>query len=147
MGAWDYAHWIRNEKIKNLKKKICRGFPYKRNWRRFSLRNPLSKVSPYLKLKVKYDDVMPINSHVTSEEGKRKLQPKYSNPKKLVRSESLKWCHKLRRSHSKMELYNIYSHQMAINTHYIHERTIVLYSHSKEKINKKNWKKKFRKKI
>ena len=25
---------------------------------------------------------MPINSHVTSEEGKRKLQPKYSNPKK-----------------------------------------------------------------
>ena len=26
---------------------------------------------------------MPINSHVTSEEGKRKLQPKYSNPKKL----------------------------------------------------------------
>ena len=26
---------------------------------------------------------MPINSHVTSEEGKRKLQPKYSNPKKI----------------------------------------------------------------
>ena len=25
---------------------------------------------------------MPINSHVTSEEEKRKLQPKYSNPKK-----------------------------------------------------------------
>ena len=36
-----------------------------------------------------------------------------------------------------MELYNIYSHKMAINTHYIHERTIVLYSHSKEKIKKK----------
>ena len=34
-------------------------------------------------LKVKYDDVMPINSHVTSEEGKRKLQPKYPNPKKI----------------------------------------------------------------
>ena len=29
--------------------------------------------------------------------------------KKLVRSESLKWCHKLRRSHSKMELHNINS--------------------------------------
>ena len=55
----------------------------KRNWRRFSLRYPLSKVSSYLKLKVKYDDIMPINSHVTSEEGKRKLQPKYSNPKKI----------------------------------------------------------------
>ena len=36
-----------------------------------------------------------------------------------------------------MVLYNIYSHKMAINTHYIHERTIVLYSHSKEKIKKK----------
>ena len=36
-----------------------------------------------------------------------------------------------------MELYNIYSHKMAINTHYIHERTIVLYLHSKEKIQKK----------
>ena len=45
-----------------------------------------------------------------------------------------------------MELYNIYSHQMAINTHYIHERTIVLYSHSKEKIKKKIAKKNFEKK-
>ena len=36
-----------------------------------------------------------------------------------------------------MELYNIYSHKMAINTHYIQERTIVLYSQSKEKIKKK----------
>ena len=51
---------------------------------------PLSKVSSYLKLKVKYDDVMPINSHVTSEEGKRKLQPKYSNPKKNRRKKKLK---------------------------------------------------------
>ena len=63
--------------------------------------------------------------------------------KKIVRSESLKCCHKLRRSHSKMELHNIYSHKMPINTHYIHERTIVLYSHSKEKkIEKKNFRKK-----
>merc|ERR1712212_331179 len=54
-----------------------------------------------------------------------------------VRSESLKGCHKLRRSHSKMEPHNIYSHKMAINTHYIQERTIVLYSRSKEKIKKK----------
>ena len=66
--------------------------------------------------------------------------------KKLVRSESLKWCHKLRRSHSKMELYNIYSHKMAINTHYIQERTIVLYSQSKEKIKKKIEKTNFEKK-
>ena len=69
---------------------------------------------------------------------------KKTNWKKLVRSESLKWCNKLRRSHSKMELHNINSHKMAINTHYIHERTIVLYSHSKEK---KIEKKIFRKKI
>ena len=68
------------------------------------------------------------------------------NIQKLVRSESLKWCHKLRRSHSKMELYNIYSHKMAINTHYIQERTIVLYSQSKQKSKKKIWKTKFRKK-
>ena len=33
---------------------------------------------------------MPINSHVTSEEGKRKLQPKYSNPKKNRRKKKLK---------------------------------------------------------
>jgi len=66
--------------------------------------------------------------------------------KKLVRSESLKWCHKLRRSHSKMELYNIYSHKMAINTHYIQERTTVLYSQSKEKLKKKIEKKNFEKK-
>ena len=33
---------------------------------------------------------MPINSHVTSEEGKRKLQPKYSNPKKIRRKKKLK---------------------------------------------------------
>ena len=39
-----------------------------------------------------------------------------------------------------MELHNIYSHKMAINTHYIHERTIVLSSHSKEKSEKKNLK-------
>ena len=45
-----------------------------------------------------------------------------------------------------MELYNIYSHKMAINTHYIQERTIVLYSHSKEKIKKKIEKKHFEKK-
>ena len=31
---------------------------------------------------------MPINSHVTSEEGKRKLQPKYSNPKKNRRKKN-----------------------------------------------------------
>ena len=31
---------------------------------------------------------MPINSHVTSEEGKRKLQPKYSNPKKNRRKQN-----------------------------------------------------------
>ena len=36
-----------------------------------------------------------------------------------------------------MELYNIYSHKMAINTHYIQERTTVLYSQSKEKLKKK----------
>ena len=89
MGAWDYAHWIQNEKIKNLKKN-CRGFPYKRNRRRFSLRYPLSKVSSYLKLKVKYDDVMPINSHVTSEEEKRKLQPQSSNPPKKSKKKKLK---------------------------------------------------------
>ena len=41
-----------------------------------------------------------------------------------------------------MEPHNIYSHKMAINTHYIHERTIVLYSHSKEKIKKTKLKKK-----
>ena len=86
-------------------------------------------------------------------EFKRKIHKKIQNQKeirktskKLVRSESLKWCHKLRRSHSKMELYNIYSHQMAINTHYIHERTIVLYSRSKEKIKKKIEKTNFEKK-
>ena len=67
--------------------------------------------------------------------------------KKLVRSESLKWCHKLRRSHSKMEPHNLNSHKMAINTHYIHERTIVLYSHSKEKSKKEKLKKKIPKKI
>ena len=33
---------------------------------------------------------MPINSHVTSEEGKRKLQPKYSNPKKNRRKKKKK---------------------------------------------------------
>ena len=31
---------------------------------------------------------MPINSHVTSEEEKRKLQPKYSNPKKNRRKKN-----------------------------------------------------------
>ena len=46
-----------------------------------------------------------------------------------------------------MEPHNLNSHKMAINTHYIHERTIVLYLHSKEKIEKKKLKKKFRKKI
>ena len=45
-----------------------------------------------------------------------------------------------------MELHNIYSHKMAINTHYIHEITIVLTSHSKEKIEKRKLKKKIRKK-
>ena len=44
-----------------------------------------------------------------------------------------------------MELYNIYSHKMAINTHYIQERTIVLYSQSKQK-SKKKLKKKISKK-
>ena len=39
-----------------------------------------------------------------------------------------------------------YSHKMAINTHYIHERTIVLYSHSKEKNQKNIEKKSFEKK-
>ena len=53
------------------------------------------------------------------------IQTQKKIEEKLVRSESLKWCHKLRRSHSKMELQNIYSHKMAINTHYIHERTFV----------------------
>ena len=38
-----------------------------------------------------------------------------------------------------MELYNIYSHKMAINTHYIQERTTVLYSQSKEKLKKKKF--------
>ena len=46
-----------------------------------------------------------------------------------------------------MELHNIYSHKMAINMHYIHERKIVLTSHSKEKNRKKNSKKKNSKKI
>ena len=32
---------------------------------------------------------MPINSHVTSEEEKRKLQPKYSNPKKNRRKKKI----------------------------------------------------------
>ena len=45
-----------------------------------------------------------------------------------------------------MELYNIYSHKMAINTHYIQERTTVLYSQSKEKLKKKIEKKNFEKK-
>ena len=36
-----------------------------------------------------------------------------------------------------MELYNIYSHKMAINTHYIQERTTFLYSQSKKKLKKK----------
>ena len=54
---------------------------------------------------------------------------------KLVQSESLKWCHKLLRN-SKMERHNIYSHKMAINTHYIQERTIVSYSQSKQKSKK-----------
>ena len=27
MGTWDYAHWIRNEKIKNLKKNFAEGSP------------------------------------------------------------------------------------------------------------------------
>ena len=45
-----------------------------------------------------------------------------------------------------MELYNIYSHKMAINTHYIQERTTVLYSQSKEKIKKKKLKKQISKK-
>jgi len=45
-----------------------------------------------------------------------------------------------------MELHNIYSHKMAINTHYIQERTIVLYSQSKEKLKKKIEKKNFEKK-
>ena len=39
---------------------------------------------------------MPINSHVTSEEGKRKLQPKYSNSKKNRRKkdfEKKSKCH------------------------------------------------------
>merc|ERR1712240_917344 len=49
-------------------------------------------------------------------------------------------------NHSKMEPHNIYSHKMAINTHYIQERTIVLYSQSKEKIKKKIEKTNFEKK-
>ena len=36
---------------------------------------------------------MPINSHVTSEEGKRKLQPKYSNPKKKLKKKKNKVPH------------------------------------------------------
>ena len=32
---------------------------------------------------------MSINSHVTSVEGKRKLQPKYSNPKKNLKKKKI----------------------------------------------------------
>ena len=66
--VWGYARWIRNEKIKNLKKEFAEGSP-KRNWRNW--RYPLSKVSSYLKLN---DDAMPINSHVTSEEENFKVK-------------------------------------------------------------------------
>ena len=58
-------------KNKEFQKKNLPRVPPKWNWRRISLRYPLSKVSSYLK--VTYDDVMPINNHVISEEEKWKL--------------------------------------------------------------------------
>ena len=71
MGVWDHAHWMRNEKIKNLKKKILpRGPP--KLFSGSEEQTDFCTISSYSKLKSKGDDVIPIDSHVTSEEERRK---------------------------------------------------------------------------
>ena len=74
MGVWDHAHWMRNEKIKNLKKNLPRGPPKLFSG---SEEQDSCRISSYSNLKSKGDDVIPIDSHVTSEEEKRKLYLTY----------------------------------------------------------------------
>ena len=71
MGVCDHAHWMRNEKIKNLKKNLPRGPP--KLFSGSEEQTDFCIISSYSKLKSKGDDVIPIDGHVTSEEEKRKL--------------------------------------------------------------------------
>ena len=70
MGVWDHAHWMRNEKIKNLKKILPRGPP--KLFSGSEEQRDCCTISSYSNLKSKGDDVIPIDSHVTSEEERRK---------------------------------------------------------------------------
>ena len=77
MGVWDHAHWMRNEKIKNLKKKkFAEGSPLT-YFSGSEEQRDSCRISSYSNLKSKGDDVIPIDSHVTSEEEKRKLYLTY----------------------------------------------------------------------
>ena len=76
MGVWDHAHWMRNEKIKNFKEKFAEGSPLT-YFSGSEEQRDSCRISSYSNLKSKGDDVIPIDSHVTSEEEKRKLYLTY----------------------------------------------------------------------